>query len=93
MHSPLQLEDTLLHSLLGRLSLDDVDVTLLSNADLLTNSADRGRLALHKSAQGEVVETAVGQSVSVILGSLHSCNKVALGQRAQQLVDLSARER
>lgn len=87
---PLELQNTLLSSLLCRLSLNNVDVRLLSNTNLLSDRTDRRRLALHKGAESEVVETTVSQAVSVILGSLHTGNKVPLCKTSKQLVHLSA---
>lgn len=57
---PVDLEDLLRARGIG----DNVDVGFLADADLVSDGV--GALAFYEGVEGEVVETAVGQAISVI---------------------------
>lgn len=78
------------HALLALAVLHEVDVALLSHADLGAHASNAGRLALVERLEGEVVEAAVREAVAVVARVRNAREEVAPRELAAQLGDVAA---
>lgn len=80
------------HALLPLTILDEVDVRLLTDADLVADSGNGGRLALVERLERKIIETTVGQPVPVIVRVGDAGDEVTARKLSTELGNVSAAE-